>query len=267
MLLSNVLVYAQASGDSALIQCTTKYALCIASDCPKNEDGTTASCKCPIYEGENWGETTCAERVRTSKTQIYSEYSPRYLLTSKGSSAASKMLFEPDKLCDINSEGSAPATYSYADCFDVLCTVAPGGKEALCNCPVTTSTVSGSGEQGGVMLEANNCAEANAICNNFASSSSPIAVNSAPAAFGGHVINTALRAYGEHPSPSMTCAKDDLKKDILESKKALKGDSGKEILKDDRTKPLLQEIDNIKQNKEPQLPERSGTNRINQMKQ
>lgn len=189
-----------------LIECTSQFSLCAYTDCPKTGDGSTAACTCPVYFGKNWGETTCDQRAAASeKNAVYSEYSPRNLLTASKSSATRKA-FDPALLCDAGSI----TTYQYVDCFDVQCHLSSDKTSSICSCPVTKNT-----GKTGFLMEANNCEEGAKLCEKIASSSSEIAANSAPTAFATKVVNSTLKAYGENLNSSMVCTPETDTKTII----------------------------------------------------
>lgn len=181
------------STNPSLILCKTKYALCSATDCIKN--GDQASCNCPVYVGENWGAIPCEKRVSLPPNEVYSEYSPLFLLASPDTGVAAKKAFNPVSFCP-----SPPAeTKQYADCLDALCTL-NGNKNATCTCPVVTSKAHASG----FFIQSNNCDEAKKLCQD-SSSSSDVAANSAPAIFSLMVVESTLQYYGKHLDASMFC--------------------------------------------------------------
>lgn len=189
----------QATSDQALIQCTGKYALCDASGCKKNGDGTTAMCNCPVYDGANWGLATCKQRAAmTATNEVYSEYSPRNLLGSSGNGVAAKKLFKPYDLCS----GSSSTGQQYADCFDVLCQLNSDQKSADCPCRVVTSKVESNI---GFLVESNNCQEAEQLCQQYTSSSSSGVVNSSPMAINIKIVEKTLNYYGKSLDKSMFC--------------------------------------------------------------
>lgn len=193
----------------SLTGCYGPYALCAYTDCKKvTIDGKeVAECSCPVNFGVNYGSIACEQRngvydetKNTNKPIVVSDYSAINFAKAPSNAqhqAASAKLFDPAKICHIQGE------YQYADCFDVKCVVSEDGKTADCTCPMTTANGPG------FLMEAKNCEEASAICENFGSSSSDVVANSAPVAFGTKVVNNALELYGEHISPDILCTPSD----------------------------------------------------------
>lgn len=209
--------YATSSNsEESLIQCTGKYALCDASDCLKsNSSSKSAECNCPVFTGENWGYTTCAERQGTlSNNQVYSTYSPRNLLGSSGTGVAAKKLFKPYKYCPENTASSTGQ--EYADCFNVLCTVSSGGKRANCPCNIITNKVDIFNV--GFLVESNNCTDAKKLCEKYTGSNSKIVLNSGNVGINLKLTEKTLMFYGKNLDESIFCTpKDIIKQNAIES--------------------------------------------------
>ncbi len=183
--------------DGAIIECTGKYALCITTDCPTStDDRSTATCNCPVYVGKNWGTNSCAERLAATQGQVYSEYSPIYLLASSGTTPMAKKAFNPSSFCSTSNNVKS----KYVNCLNVLCTL-EGQENAVCPCPIVTTQANDPG----YFIEADNCAKASTICNQLSSIDSPVAINSAPVAFSTRIVNTSLNSYGDTVDESMFC--------------------------------------------------------------
>lgn len=224
VLFSVKLFASQDNQDGTIIECTGRYALCITSDCPKAPSNSSiAVCNCPVYVGKNWGTNSCAERLAATEGEVYSEYSPRYLLSADGTTPAAKKILDPSSFCNTPSNTSS----QYANCLNVLCTLTDG-KNAACPCPVITRTANDPG----YFIETDDCEKASVICNEFSSSSSEIAINSAPVAFSTIIVNTSLASYGETGSASMFCGskKNDINDTVSSTVKANKKASIKNTL-------------------------------------
>tara|TARA_B100001173_G_C15982249_1_gene545119 strand:- start:490 stop:1107 length:618 start_codon:yes stop_codon:yes gene_type:complete len=179
----------KSSTPKKLFSCLGDYALCSSSIC--KVDGDTALCKCPIYSGKNLGGTTCKVRNNTaaSGTSVYSDYSPKFLTTENSK------LFKPGLICT-NTDNKK---YTYADCFDVKCKVNKGSSDALCKCPMFTTT-------GSIQIQSESCNESSKLCQYLAPNSKRVVVNSAPAVFGDRVIFESLRDEGKRFNPkTMLC--------------------------------------------------------------
>lgn len=152
-----------------------KYALCWDILCKKLPNGQ-ASCTCPVYEGNNWGNTTCQERDDILKTGwIYSEYSPKHLLADGNN-------FEPASFC------TNPKGWQYADCYNKACKLSDDGKTANCVCSIVTT-----GTKNGFIAESPNCQEARARCSQFSGQDSDVVMNGADVMIGSFVVETALK--------------------------------------------------------------------------
>lgn len=169
-----------------------KYALCWDVVCKKLPNGQ-AECACPVYEGNNWGNTSCEQRDDILKTGwIYSEYSPKHLL-------ADGKDFEPASFC------TNPNGWQYADCYNKPCKMNGDGKTADCVCDVITT-----GTENGFIAESPNCQEARARCQQYSGKDSSWVMNGADVLIGSRVVETALqqsKAMGSNRSyESFYCA-------------------------------------------------------------
>lgn len=173
-----------------IIECATPYALCANIVCEKSNSPHTASCHCPIYNGKNWGTTSCAERLYANENhEVYSEYSPRHLLASStngSDNVAKNRLFFPEKVC------SDAGHYEFADCFNVKCFQGKNGL-AECGCPIIHSS------NGSFLIESSDCEKDLQLCKLFSSPTTQRVMNGATMGLGLAVINTSLKeGYQTH---------------------------------------------------------------------